>query len=392
MCCFDCCSCLDPPDEWTITDEARKGERGAGWLYKQGKSRGNWSKRYFVLTDYTLKYFSDASRTKLKGEIVLVGASCKSNDTLNKKKQYHFTINHPKCGTRQFYAKTNNRKEQWLNRLTEILAGIERSGSLYGSLHKKGGISKNTWQERWCVLAGTNLDYYENCGDSLPKGTIPVQGSKVREFSSKDKKYCFEIVAQGRKGLKKYSFLCETAGDRKRWVDQLKRVSKAGAMAIHLEGDDDVNNPMREASESGSPGMDDDTASTASGGSMGDMQLSYLRKSSLRNPPNGMEGFLMKKSPALLTGWQKRYFVIQDPGEVNYYLSREDYLNGHLPKGTILIAEVLPDSSGIELANEKEIRIHMGKRTFQLMARDGTEAESWVTCLNEWVNYLSSYD
>lgn len=39
-----------------------------------------------------------------------------------------------------------------------------------------------------------------------------VPGAKIREFASKDKKYCFEIVAQGRKGLKKYSFLCETSG------------------------------------------------------------------------------------------------------------------------------------------------------------------------------------
>jgi hypothetical protein len=211
--CFDCFSCCEPADTWTITDETRKGERGAGWLYKQGKSRGNWSKRYFVLTDYSLKYYSDASRAKLKGEIVLVGGTVKANDSLNKKREYHFSITQPKCGTRNFYTTSENKKEQWLNRLTEILSGIERSGSIHGMLQKKGGISKNTWQERWCVLAGPNLDYYENVSDSLPKGTIGIQGAKIREFSSKDKKYCFEIVAQGRKGLKKYSFFCETAGE-----------------------------------------------------------------------------------------------------------------------------------------------------------------------------------
>jgi hypothetical protein len=339
--CFDCCACCEPADTWTITDETRKGERGAGWLYKQGKSRGNWSKRYFVLTDYTLKYFSDASRSKLKGEIVLVGSTVKSNDSLNKKREYHFSLTQAKCGTRNFYATTENKKEQWLNRLTDILGGIERSGSLHGMLQKKGGISKNTWQERWCVLAGPNLDYYENPNDSLPKGTIGIQGAKVREFSSKDKKYCFEIVAQGRKGLKKYSFYCETsgavpvlssplsltmplsfhgslAGDRKMWMDQLNRVSKAGSMAIRLDGDlpeDDVNNPIREPSESGgSPSMchDDD-------GSASEVQLSFLRKSSAKPPPSGLEGYLFKKSPALMSGWQKRYFVLKDPGEIDYY-------------------------------------------------------------------------
>ena len=70
---------------------------------------------------------------------------------------------------------------------------------------------------------------------------------------------------------------------------------------------------------------------------------------------------------------------------------KEDFENSHLPKGTIQIAEVLPDK-GVEVVNDKEMRIHMGKRTFQLMAKDNTEAESWAGLLNEWVSHLSSYD
>lgn len=35
--------------------------------------------------------------------------------------------------------------------------------------------------------------------------------------------------------------------------------------------------------------------------------------------PAGKEGYLMKKSPNLMTGWQKRYFVLTAPGEINYY-------------------------------------------------------------------------
>jgi hypothetical protein len=101
-------------------------------------------------------------------------------------------------------------------------------------------------------------------------------------------------------------------------MDQLNRVSKAGSMAIRLDGDlpeDDVNNPIREPSESGgSPSMcqDDD-------GSASEVQLSFLRKSSAKPPPAGLEGYLFKKSPALMSGWQKRYFVLKDPGEIDYY-------------------------------------------------------------------------
>lgn len=166
------CFGSEPPDNWKITDEIRRGERGAGYLFKQGKSRGNWSKRYFVLTDYSLRYYADSSRANLKGEIVLVGATCQEKPSANKKKMFHFSINHPKCGNRMFYAPTKGRKEQWLNRLSEIFTNIERSGSIFGTMHKKGGMSKTNWQERWCVLAGNNLDYYETAQDSLPKGSI----------------------------------------------------------------------------------------------------------------------------------------------------------------------------------------------------------------------------
>lgn len=301
MGCCCSCSCLDPPDEWQITDEIRKGERGAGWLYKKGQSRGNWTKRYFVLTDFKLLYFTDETRLKLKGEIVLVGASVKSSDKLDGKKKYHFSICHPRCGTREFYAVTNNRREQWLNRLTDILSNIERSKSLFGPLLKKGGLSKSAWQERWCVLAGSLLDYYENYDDSLPKGTIDVSGAKIREYSAKDQKYCFEIVANGRKGMKKYSFCAENASDRKRWMDQLKRVTDPSTLTSNNE--EDAASPMHK---------DDAT-------SPGDVQMHLMRKSSARIKPSVLEGYLMKKSPSVFQGWQQRYFAIVDPGEIHYY-------------------------------------------------------------------------
>lgn len=157
-----------------------------------------------------------------------------------------------------------------------------------------------------------------------------MPGATVREFSSKENKYCFEIVAQGKKGLKKYSFLCDVGGiycnfiylgclapppyigDRKLWVDQLKRVSKAGAMAAQIDGENPTDNPIREPSESGgSPGLSEEE--------MYGSEMSFLRKSSVKAPPPGIEGYLLKKSPALMSGWQKRYFVVTNPGEINYY-------------------------------------------------------------------------
>ena len=35
------------------------------------------------------------------------------------------------------------------------------------------------------------------------------------------------------------------------------------------------------------------------------------------------EGYLMKKSPALLKGWQKRYFVVRNEGKLLMYYKSE---------------------------------------------------------------------
>lgn len=37
--------------------------------------------------------------------------------------------------------------------------------------------------------------------------------------------------------------------------------------------------------------------------------------------PPQKEGYLMKKSPAMLVGWQKRYFVTNANGDIEYYKS-----------------------------------------------------------------------
>jgi hypothetical protein len=136
---------------------------------------------------------------------------------------------------------------------------------------------------------------------------LDVFGGKIREFSAKDKKYCFEIVAKGKKGLKKYSFAVDAQGDRKLWVDQLTKVSKIKQGSATEEGgpagpgnlnpihDGDENEPDQERN------------------------MPFLRMSSNKIKPDGKEGYLMKKSPSVFKGWQKRYFVIHDPGEMDYY-------------------------------------------------------------------------
>ncbi len=51
----------------------------------------------------------------------------------------------------------------------------------------------------------------------------------------------------------------------------------------------------------------------------GGISLSFARKPKAEKLPAAKEGYLMKKSPNLMTGWQKRYFVLKEPGDISYY-------------------------------------------------------------------------
>jgi hypothetical protein len=44
--------------------------------------------------------------------------------------------------------------------------------AVYGKLLKQGGLSKNTWQERWCICAGATIDYFDGATDNQCKGSI----------------------------------------------------------------------------------------------------------------------------------------------------------------------------------------------------------------------------
>lgn len=172
MFCCDCTLC-EPRDDWNIENEAREGERGAGWIYK--KAKGNdlvWSKRYFVITNEKLMYFTERDRLVMKGEIVLAGAlAAVSTTRADSKKCFYFTISHPQCGSRDFYAKTRNRRNQWMTKINDISAELT-SRSMTGKLQKQGGLGKNVWQERWCICTGTTLDYFDSPTDNQSKGSL----------------------------------------------------------------------------------------------------------------------------------------------------------------------------------------------------------------------------
>ncbi len=170
LCCD--CECCEPNDDWNILQEAIAGERGAGWLNKRAKSKPIWSKRFFVLTDSKLIYYTDVDRQNSRGEIVMAGAIAAVSTTRKSgKKAKYFTISHPECGEREFYARTSNRRNQWINAINELSAKLQ-GVAVYGKLLKQGGLTKSSWQERWSICAGSSLDYFDNPTENQPKGSI----------------------------------------------------------------------------------------------------------------------------------------------------------------------------------------------------------------------------
>jgi hypothetical protein len=177
MCCCDCTVC-EPRDDWLIDAECRPGERGAGFLYKRAKKTAMWSKRYFALTDHKLIYYIDRDRSTLKGEIVLAGAvATSSTSRADDKKKFYFNISHPQCGVRELYAKTRNRRKQWIEKINGIANSLTQR-AIFGELFKRGGLSKNVWQERWCICTGQSIDYFDSVADNQSKGSLgePLHG------------------------------------------------------------------------------------------------------------------------------------------------------------------------------------------------------------------------
>jgi len=137
-----------------------------------------------------------------------------------------------------------------------------------------------------------------------------MRAAKIRDFSfDKDRPFCFEIVANaaGKKGMKKYNFSTETDSERKKWLESLNKASQAKISQRQIGGGDvEIGNPMLSGNN---------TELTAPKPE----QMNF--RTSRAGPQPGMKmGFLSKKSPAIFSGWQKRFFVLKD-GELSYYLT-----------------------------------------------------------------------
>ncbi|CAK70314.1 unnamed protein product (macronuclear) [Paramecium tetraurelia] len=98
-----------------------------------------------------------------------------------------------------------------------------------------------------------------------------------------------------------------------------------------------------------------------------------------------MESFLEKKSPVLIKGWQKRYFVCCE-NILLYFKSKVD-LPPYQPKGVIMKQNIV--QVDYLDPNKNEFVIHVGLRKFQLRAENKEIKEKWLDILKVPFNQTS---
>lgn len=330
-----CDKCMEKPDDWNIEEECGKDEAAAGYLRKKGKGADVWTKRYIVLVNGKLIYYVDQMRDKIKGEIVIAGASANASGSRpDEEKMFFFEITHPQCGTREFYAKSDNRRRQWVNKVNSYASELA-SVSHCGHLFKKGGFISEVFQRRWCSLNSHSLDYFDEPTSSNCKGSIDIRAAIVREASHEQYAHCFELEQRGnvktsgafgssrsKKG-KIYLFAADNVTDRDAWVNSLK--ASAGRYNEHSFGQDGevVNNPI-----AGKDGNSADWMTSMGMGGMGNITGDGGRER--RGPDVGKAGHLEKKSSTLLhvKNWHRRFFKLEKNKKSLLYWEEQDGREG----------------------------------------------------------------
>eukprot|EP00981_Chlorochromonas_danica_P005526 scaffold1127_cov186-Ochromonas_danica.AAC.6 len=374
-----CCDCtlFEKQDDWSIDQEIRPGERGAGFLYKRAKSSAMWKR----------------DRAIMKGEIILAGAVAVTSTTRpDTKKKFYFNISHPQCGLRELYTKTRKRRAQWIDRINEIALELS-SKAVFGKLLKQGGLSKNIWQERWCICAGSTIDYFESATDNQSKGSLVIAGATITPTKIKDK-YCFEVASQGaqggKKANKKYVFGTEKEHERDEWVIALRRAAREAVQPPTNLAQGETGNPLAPPGAQTPPPPPGANGAGEDDGLEMSPQLS--RQSSFAQPSAEMKGYLLKKSPNMMKGWQKRYFVTQSNGDMQYFKSvrysavhvEDDQLGGKDEKGIIRLVDV----QSVEL-NEKscELIVHTVHKAIVLKASNLEDTTDWARNINAWLEF-----
>lgn len=188
--------------------------------------------------------------------------------------------------------------------------------------------------------------------------------------------------------------------DRDRWVEAIKRASLPRNFSAN--GEDGVGSPIHPAvatqgAGSSSLQRSDSECSESSRASEASTQSTALmaEAAAARRPFNGkkyklaeMQGYLQKKSPALMKGWQRRFFRIQPSGEMAYYKSEEEADQGLEPRGVVDLRDVLRDV-GLQVSKCEITLRTSSKKATHLKASSLSEAQDWADCIAAWTEAIA---
>lgn len=145
---------------------------------------------------------------------------------------------------------------------------------------------------------------------------IPAAGGLAKKKNNKEKSYIFQV---------------EKEHDRERWVEALRKATTYRSPRPLEMGDENASagaasgdvpqhsNPMHRDTRGQSVTSDgDEDGESDNVEAFRSMSSSSFRMTNMI--PTEREGYMMKKSPAVLKGWQKRYFVTNaSTGDIDYF-------------------------------------------------------------------------
>ncbi|XP_023931803.1 uncharacterized protein LOC106176737 [Lingula anatina] len=174
-----------------------------GYLHKLGTNRHKWQKRYFVLKDACMYYYTDVASNTAK----VVDSQWKDGwaDALNQA------------------AQTSNKMDTWIDvssQNVDLPALSIKNPDCHGYLHKLG-TNRHKWQKRYFVLKDACMYYYTDVASNTAKGVSHLHGYTVDENPKVGKKFSIGLIPPETR-MRSFYFCAEKAFDKDRWVAALR--------------------------------------------------------------------------------------------------------------------------------------------------------------------------
>jgi hypothetical protein len=385
-----------------------EGEIAAGWLYQKsdrsmkskvqsaGGGRNLMRRSWFVLRawpDCTLTSYKDKYSPTPTGVTQLLKADVKSKQVEDDK--FHFAVHHSSHGSKHLFAETSSEMNAWMMACMEVIQLATSMGGMEGLLKKRGGIRLHTWQQRWFMLMGGELSWYEKPSDAFPRGSImlnPQVQAIACEKEVGSEKYVFEIVDSSRHDSKRRrEFACETVTDRKFWVAALNR-------SIEVQMQEGRTKSVSRASPTNEDEEDGEGAEAPPTGFFSSLVSGISQRVNSMSDnagededpdlymPNTKVGVLEKNNT-----WgvmQKRYFECSS-GELRYYKTQEAFDEKKKEPARIYLGDLLKGSPSLNPVDHRGIYLATDNKIYSLKAESEQDAQEWLENIEEWKAFLN---